>query len=225
MESHEPGQEGEPSGLDALANAAVLENGGGDSGEPSAEATTKHPRHRPGCSCIVCIQPPSGKGKHKSTCICNVCMTVKRRFRTLMLRKKKRQSQHEAESSQLNHQIHPINESEVRNESSQRNNSEAEKDQSRIKEEEVIAETSTGKIDLNCHPDNEEDLLPGFTGVSMTSLVQAATLPLDFYLKQSGLTSLVSDQPASSNCHPVPRVTGGEDGNLADEVYRRPSSD
>lgn len=58
--------------------------------------TTRHPRHRPGCTCIVCIQPPSGKGpKHKPTCMCNVCMTVKRRFKTLMMRKKKRQSEYE----------------------------------------------------------------------------------------------------------------------------------
>uniref|UniRef100_F6GUB3 B3 domain-containing transcription repressor VAL1 n=1 Tax=Vitis vinifera TaxID=29760 RepID=F6GUB3_VITVI len=220
MESHKLAQEGEPTGLDALANAAVLEENGGDSGEPSAEATTRHPRHRPGCSCIVCIQPPSGKGKHKSTCICNVCMTVKRRFRTLMLRKKKRQSEHEAESSQIKHQIHPINESEisgmVRNVSLQRNHSDGENNQSKIQEE-VVAETGTGQIDLNCRPDNEEDLLPGVTGVSMTSLVQAASHPLDFYLKQTGLTSLISDQPMSSNSRPLPQVTGGEDGHLTDE--------
>ncbi|CAI9758850.1 unnamed protein product [Fraxinus pennsylvanica] len=82
---------------ESLVNAASV---GGDLSEPGASSvatTTKHPRHRPGCSCIVCIQPPSGKGKHKPTCICNVCMTVKRRFKTLMLRKKKRQSEREAE--------------------------------------------------------------------------------------------------------------------------------
>eukprot|EP00250_Pteridium_aquilinum_P014911 c22279_g1_i1 orf=180-2306(+) len=71
----------------------------------SPATTTKHPRHRPGCSCIVCIQPPSGKGpKHKPTCDCNVCMTVKRRFHTLMLRRKKLQSEREAESSSQKNQ-------------------------------------------------------------------------------------------------------------------------
>ncbi|KAK9057524.1 hypothetical protein SSX86_022360 [Deinandra increscens subsp. villosa] len=59
--------------------------------------TTRHPRHRPGCSCIVCIQPPSGKGNHKPNCICNVCLTVRRRFKTLMLRRKKRVAEQEAE--------------------------------------------------------------------------------------------------------------------------------
>lgn len=51
----------------------------------------------------------------------------------------------------------------------------------------------------------------------MTSLVQAASHPLDFYLKQTGLTSLISDQPMSSNSRPLPQVTGGEDGHLTDE--------
>eukprot|EP00249_Psilotum_nudum_P024681 c29261_g1_i2 orf=1348-4578(+) len=87
------------SGLDALATAATLgENTTASSSSPAP--TTKHPRHRPGCTCIVCIQPPSGKGpKHKPTCLCNVCMTVKRRFKTLMLRRKKRQSERDAENA------------------------------------------------------------------------------------------------------------------------------
>ncbi|KAG2332922.1 hypothetical protein Bca52824_004102 [Brassica carinata] len=81
--------EEEPSGLDALASAAVLGDAlGGDS---EVATTTRHPRHRVGCSCIVCIQPPSGKGRHKPTCGCTVCSTVKRRFKTLMMRRKKKQ--------------------------------------------------------------------------------------------------------------------------------------
>ncbi|KAJ6827360.1 B3 domain-containing protein-like [Iris pallida] len=85
-------------GLDTLANLAIL--GEGEALPASNQPTTKHPRHRPGCTCIVCIQPPSGKGpKHKSTCNCNVCLTVKRRFKTLMLRREKRQSEKEAETA------------------------------------------------------------------------------------------------------------------------------
>lgn len=84
-------------GLDTLANLAIL--GEVEALPASSQPTTKHPRHRPGCTCIVCIQPPSGKGpKHKQTCTCNVCLTVKRRFRTLMLRREKRQSEKEAET-------------------------------------------------------------------------------------------------------------------------------
>lgn len=88
-----PGQDREPSSLDALASAAVLGDNAGDLRETSVGVTTRHHRHRPGCTCIVCIQPPSGQGKHSPTCACNVCMTVKRRFKTLMLRKKPRQSE------------------------------------------------------------------------------------------------------------------------------------
>ncbi|KAG2308618.1 hypothetical protein Bca4012_082300 [Brassica carinata] len=86
--------EQEMSGLDALASAAAL---GDTLGEEEAETatTTRHPRHRVGCSCIVCIQPPSGKGRHKASCMCTVCSTVKRRFKTLMMRRKKKQLERE----------------------------------------------------------------------------------------------------------------------------------
>ncbi|KAK9082173.1 hypothetical protein Syun_031622 [Stephania yunnanensis] len=85
----------ESEGLETLANLAIL-----GEGETNTQPTTKHPRHRPGCTCIVCIQPPSGKGpKHKDSCTCNLCLTVKRRFRTLMMRREKRQSEKGAESA------------------------------------------------------------------------------------------------------------------------------
>ncbi|KAF5186556.1 B3 domain-containing protein [Thalictrum thalictroides] len=86
-------------GLDTLANLAILAE---VEALPSSiqPPTTKHPRHRPGCSCIVCIQPPSGKGpKHSDTCTCNVCVTVRRRFRTLMERRGKRPPENEAGTS------------------------------------------------------------------------------------------------------------------------------
>lgn len=85
-------------GLDTLANLAILEEG-----HPIAtpgHVTTKHPRHKIGCSCIVCKQSPSGKGfKHKHTCECAVCLTVKRRFKTLMLRREKKQQENNQESA------------------------------------------------------------------------------------------------------------------------------
>ncbi|KAM3362443.1 B3 domain-containing transcription repressor VAL2 isoform X1 [Capsicum galapagoense] len=85
-------------GLDALANLAILDEG--ETPPASSQATTKHPRHRPGCTCIVCIQPPSGKGpKHDQSCDCNVCKSVKRRFKTLMLKREKKLSEKEAEAT------------------------------------------------------------------------------------------------------------------------------
>ncbi|XP_076957216.1 B3 domain-containing transcription repressor VAL1-like [Bidens hawaiensis] len=100
-------QEG-PTGLDTLATMAVLGENGAERNEP----TTKHPRHRPGCSCIVCIQPPSGKGKHKPSCICNVCATVKRRFKTMMMRKKKRLADQGRQTNQ-NTQVPVVNQPET----------------------------------------------------------------------------------------------------------------
>ncbi|XP_057818888.2 B3 domain-containing transcription repressor VAL2 isoform X2 [Cryptomeria japonica] len=84
-------------GLDAPANAVAL--GEKITASSLVSPTTKHPRHRLGCTCIVCIQPPSGMGpKHKPSCTCNVCITVKRRFKTLMMRRRK-----EAENARKKH--------------------------------------------------------------------------------------------------------------------------
>ncbi|KAI3742794.1 hypothetical protein L1987_60490 [Smallanthus sonchifolius] len=148
--------------------------------EPSVAMTTKHPRHRPGCSCIVCIQPPSGKGKHKPTCTCNVCMTVKRRFKTLMLRKKKRQYEHET--------------------------SIAEKLQ--VTDSRLLGSESSSKghLDLNIHP-----------RVSMMSLLQAANLPLETYLKQNDLTSLIFEQQASLGSQALPQETGDTEGGYEED--------
>ncbi|XP_024981170.1 B3 domain-containing transcription repressor VAL1 isoform X1 [Cynara cardunculus var. scolymus] len=142
----------EPSGLDALATAAVLGESIGEFGESSAGPTTRHPRHRPGCTCIVCIQPPSGKGKHKPNCFCNVCLTVKRRFKTLMLRKKKRMSDREAEVVQkplvaLNNGMMSPGGRII--------------DQNGMEVE--VGESSSskggGQLDLNCDPDKEEEMM------------------------------------------------------------------
>ncbi|XP_043724565.1 B3 domain-containing protein Os07g0679700-like isoform X3 [Telopea speciosissima] len=241
MASHKLAREREPpSGLDALATAAVLGDSGRDSGTPSVATTTKHPRHRPGCTCIVCIQPPSGKGpKHKPTCTCNVCMTVKRRFKTLMMRKKKRQSEREAEIAQKKPQRWgPKDEVEVDsasrgtslhfdpsdNEARQAaTESESGGVQNKVLEEKT-AESSKGQLDLNCHPDREEDLQS--MRMSMMSLLQVANLPLEKYLKQNGLTSLICEQQqqASVSSHELPHTNVESEGRLPDETYFAPAA-
>ncbi|OMO64586.1 hypothetical protein CCACVL1_21656 [Corchorus capsularis] len=218
-----PAQEHESSGLDALANAAILGDNVDNSGATSVATTTRHPRHRPGCSCIVCIQPPSGKGKHKPTCTCNVCMTVKRRFKTLMMRKKKRQSEREAEIAQRNQQQQqawgPREEAEVdssskhvsshldpsENEARSSANELESKSQSNINLP-IKVEANKGGIDLNCDPDREDDSQLGTNRVSMMSLLQVANLPLETYLKENGLTSLVAEQQANSSSHAPPQT-------------------
>ncbi|XP_070034014.1 B3 domain-containing transcription repressor VAL1-like isoform X2 [Nicotiana tomentosiformis] len=214
----------EPSGLDALATLAVLGDNIGDLGEPSVGATTKHPRHRPGCTCIVCIQPPSGKGKHQPTCKCNVCLTVKRRFKTLMLRKKKKQSEREAELAQAKDQVPPKDGSETdgasgtdqllhinQSENEHMNLSENERDTNGDQTEEFGA--GKGQLDLNSHPNRDDDMLVEATaGMTMTSLVNATDLPLE-YLTQNGLESL-GDSLLS-------RAAGESEGNHPDNGFMK----
>ncbi|XP_030469481.1 B3 domain-containing protein Os07g0563300-like isoform X2 [Syzygium oleosum] len=188
-------------GLDTLANLAILGEGEvlPSSSSPS-QATTKHPRHRPGCSCIVCIQPPSGKGpKHKQTCTCNVCLTVKRRFRTLMLRREKKQSEKEAEGSRkkLQHQNLSLAEKLPEDDPSQCNNNTANSSPSQKKagndgsDDEMNRIKSSGspfkgQIDLNIQPEREEDLSPGSDSGGMMKLLHDATQK---YLRQRFSTS------------------------------------
>ncbi|XP_028056621.1 B3 domain-containing transcription repressor VAL1 isoform X1 [Camellia sinensis] len=202
----------ESSGLDALATAAVLgenavllaDNNGDKTSEPAVAVTTKHPRHRPGCTCIVCIQPPSGKGKHKPTCICNVCLTVKRRFKTLMLRRKKRQSECEAEIAAKDdvtskHALPLINLSEN------------ERIKNRIPND--VSENKKGQLDLNCDPNREEDILVEDGGLSMANLVRAVSIPLEMCLRQNRDTNLKPCSLASEGA--------GESGScLPDEGCR-----
>ncbi|KAK8487813.1 hypothetical protein V6N13_099925 [Hibiscus sabdariffa] len=217
---HRQTQEHESSpGLNTLANAAILGDNVADSGTTSVATTTKHPRHRPGCSCIVCIQPPSGKGKHKPTCTCNVCMTVKRRFKTLMMRKKKRQSEREAEIALRNQQAWgPKEEAEVDSSSKHVSSlcNPSDNDARSVSELESkcqsnnllpkLVEGNKGRIDLNSDPGRDDNWRLGSTRMSMMNLLQVASLPLETYLKENGLTSLVTDQQAISTSHAPPQI-------------------
>ncbi|KAI9095058.1 hypothetical protein K1719_026522 [Acacia pycnantha] len=161
-------QEHEISGLDALASLAVLGENFLAPSESTAGITTKHPRHRPGCTCIVCIQPPSGKGRHKPSCTCNVCMTVKRRFKTLMMRKKKRQSEREADATEKEQVHHQRDESETNGASRDNTGCIEGNGEGLARGHPEVSDPSTGQIDLNCHP-KREDMLVYETELSMTS--------------------------------------------------------
>ncbi|XP_052202834.1 B3 domain-containing protein Os07g0563300 isoform X3 [Diospyros lotus] len=192
-------------GLDALANLAIQEEG--ESLTSSSQATTKHPRHRAGCTCIVCIQPPSGKGpKHKQTCTCNVCLTVKRRFRTLMLRREKKQSEKEAETTLNQSQQHPylpekLPDDFIQLSASTGNGSpnrktvssdEPDDDPSRIRSS---VSPFKGQIDLNIQPERDEDLSPVSDSGGMIKLIQDAT---ETYLRERLSSSNNRSSPASN---------------------------
>ncbi|THG19995.1 hypothetical protein TEA_001823 [Camellia sinensis var. sinensis] len=179
-------------GLDALANLAIQEEGEALPAS-SSQATTKHPRHRPGCTCIVCIQPPSGKGpKHKQTCTCNVCLTVKRRFRTLMMRREQKQSEKDAETARQKSQQHPLlpetllddnNGGSISPKQKIPSSEDPDDDLSRMR---PSLPTFKGQIDLNIQPERDEELSPGSDSGSMMRLVQDAT---ERYLRQQRLTN------------------------------------
>ncbi|KAL7211926.1 hypothetical protein ACSBR2_014729 [Camellia fascicularis] len=183
-------------GLDALANLAIQEEG--EALPTSSQATTKHPRHRPGCTCIVCIQPPSGKGpKHKQTCTCNVCLTVKRRFQTLLLRREKKQSEKEAETARQNQQPHPhLPEKSPDDEtqlctntgSSSPNQKMANRDDPEDDPSKMRSTLSPfkGQIDLNIQPERDDELSPGSDSGGVTRLIQDAT---ESYLRQQRLSN------------------------------------
>lgn len=207
-------QEHEPSGLDALASAAILGDNVVDSGEQSVGATTRHPRHRPGCTCIVCIQPPSGKGKHKPTCTCNVCLTVRRRFKTLMMRKKKRQSEREAENAQKDNNNHK-DESEINGPSTEvglhmNHSSENGGCQSRI-EADVAESSSAGQIDLNCEPNPYVQA----SGLTLLRLADAASQPLNNFMKESCLTNMMCEPKAGIGSSLLTQATDESERRLS----------
>ncbi|KAJ1702435.1 hypothetical protein LUZ63_002214 [Rhynchospora breviuscula] len=189
------------SGLDALATAATLgDSVNGNQAAPSVAPTTKHPRHRPGCTCIVCIQPPSGKGpKHSPSCTCNVCLTVRRRFKTLMMRKKQKQSERE-EAEANNSKKFPWTASKDEAEGSNYSRGTPLPILDVHRESELANQglnMNRAGIDLNIHPDPQSH-------PSMMTLLQVANRPLESYLKQNGLASLAGEPGGTSNTVTVP---------------------
>ncbi|CAA7054671.1 unnamed protein product [Microthlaspi erraticum] len=116
----------------------------------SPNATTKHPRHRSGCTCIVCIQSPSGKGpKHDRCCSCSICDTVKRRRRSLLLRRKKKK------------QIEKENKAKEKLESQKKLHQSANNSRNTSKLHKNHASALKAQIDLNFQPEKDEESLPG----------------------------------------------------------------
>ena len=224
----------EGSGLDALATAAALGDVANQATASAVATTTKHPRHRPGCTCIVCIQPPSGKGpKHQPNCTCNVCMTVKRRFKTLMMRKKKRQSEREEAEANKKRLLPWASKEEMEGSSTsltglQSLDSQKESEMGTEPGRAIVDNIDMGKgqIDLNCQPERDVEQHAGLRAssnsrVSMMSLLHVASLPLENYLKQNGLTSLACEQQVSSSSVTIPQampVDESEERTL-DEAY------
>ncbi|KAK2977126.1 hypothetical protein RJ640_017650 [Escallonia rubra] len=196
-------------GLDALANLAIMEVG--ETHQSSSQATTRHPRHRPGCTCIVCIQPPSGKGlKHKNTCTCNVCQTVKRRFRTQMLRREKRQSVKGAETARQKlqqPQLLEVPDDDIQLLDSDTDNSNPsvsiaadEGSDDDLSKRKSSTSPFKGQIDLNIQPEREEEPSPVSNSGSMLRELYDAT---ERYFRQQPLPSSGGSKNIVGNGTPV----------------------
>ncbi|TKY47260.1 B3 domain-containing transcription repressor VAL isoform X5 [Spatholobus suberectus] len=174
-------QEHEPSGLDAVASAAVL-------GENLLEPPPNILDTVPGYSAL--------KWK-RETCTCNVCMAVKRRFKTLMLRRKKRQSEREANAAQKD-QVIQKEESET-NGASRDDTSRLEKEVGLNRSQVEVGEFSAGQIDLNSHP-NREDMQVDITGLNMSSHLETiANHTVREYMNQNGLRSFNNEVQTGQN--------------------------
>ncbi|KAK1368520.1 Zinc finger-type transcription factor [Heracleum sosnowskyi] len=162
-------------GLDELANLAINEENGTLT---SSKTTTKHPRHRPGCTCIVCIQPPSGMGpKHKQTCTCNVCLTVKRRFHTIMSKRENKQTEKETETKrQKLQQPEDILLCSGTGNCSSSHEAVTNAGFGHDPYKKKFSESPfKGQIDLNRQPEREEDMSPFSDSGGMVRLLQNAT--------------------------------------------------
>lgn len=137
-----------------------------------------------------------------------------------MMRKKKRQSEREAEiAHRNNHYIwgNTTTKDEAEVDSSIRHHDPSENKgifandfQLRVQNKN-LDEIGKGQLDLNSDPERGGQFhQEGSTRVSMMSLLQVACQPLENYLKQNGLTSLVAEQQGSSGSQSLPQGTNGE---------------
>lgn len=215
-------------GLDALAHLAIQEDGEAAS---SSQATTKHPRHRPGCTCIVCMQPPSGKGpKHKQSCTCSVCQMVRRRFRTLMIRRAKKQFEKEAETRQklLLSQLPELPDDDVILSADNGSNSPNHKmgsnegsDDEPNKQKISISPFKNQIIDLNIQPEREEELSPASESIGMMKLLQDTT---ERYFRQQRLSDCVNGNSVGSQTH-MDGIRGGNFSNGISADSNRQNAD
>ncbi|KAJ9565980.1 hypothetical protein OSB04_001946 [Centaurea solstitialis] len=160
-------------GLDALADLAIQD------GEPaSSQATTRHPRHRPGCTCIVCIQSPSAT-KHKPTCTCNVCLAVKRSTQTHMLHHGPKHSEREAGNSAQDPSRPPyadtLHHTQIGNSGRDHKTTGGGSSENDPDGEKPSTPFKSQNIDLNTQPEREEESSPVSESIGITSLVQEPT--------------------------------------------------
>lgn len=138
-----------------------------------------------------------------------------------MLRKKKKQSEREAELGQGNEEP-PKDGSETDGVSGlgliHMNHSENDSNPNGDNDPMEDAGTSKGQLDLNCDPNREDDMLAEAAGMGMASLKDATDLPVDTSCPmQNGLETL-------GDCL-LAQAAQEDEGNRADDMQIASSSD
>lgn len=205
----EPDSLADLDGLNGIAYPAIQDEGDANL---SSQATPKHPCHRPGCSCIVCIQPSRGEGpRHVQTCTCIVCLSLKRRLQTLMTRHEKRQSEKDAEC--LGQKL-PDKENSPKQVSDVKKQACLDIGSSNLYQKMANDSDTTrssllpvkGQIDLNIRPERDEEQSPGSDSGGLMKLIQDTT---ERYLRQQ-MQSSSSNSNLSGNFR---SGNGRENGN------------
>lgn len=143
-----------------------------------------------------------------------------------MMRKKKRQSEREAEITQQKNRKMWGPKDSAEADSSSRNlspllNSSEPQSPANDYPTSNTADVSKGQIlDLNCRPNRDEDPPVMWSCVSMTNLLRVASQPLESYLKQNGLTSLVSEQQESGSCQVQNLASMESEGHVEEDRDR-----
>jgi hypothetical protein len=131
-------------------------------------------------------------------------MTVRRRFKTLMMRKKQRQSEREEAEASKKIAWMGRDDPEGSNLSRSPQTVDTTRDGDVIMFDKV--DTNKSHIDLNFHPGNRgEEQHIGQPRVSMVSLLEVANRPLESYMKQNGLVSLAVEQGNSGTAPILPQ--------------------
>jgi len=160
-------------------------------------------------------------------------MTVKRRFKTLMMRKKQRQSEREEAEANKRLLLPWASKEEMEGSSTSlaglqpldlQKESEVGTEPGRAVVDNI--DMGKGHIDLNCQPERDVEQHAGLRSssnsrVSMMSLLHVASLPLENYFKQNGLTSLACEQQVSSTSVTVPQAMHVDESEerTPDEAY------
>ncbi|GJV27313.1 B3 domain-containing protein-like protein [Tanacetum coccineum] len=158
-----------------------IEGVGGYPDLASSQATIRHPSHKYGCTCIVCVQPPSGT-KHKSTCTCNVCLAFKRSFPPSVIPHDQKRLENQVGCSVENTSQKSLYADVIRhyqmglsNQNQKVAGGSGRFENDPFKDKSPASSFKSQNIDLNIQPEREEEFHPVSDSMGIMRLVQEST--------------------------------------------------